>query len=110
MKNDSLKNEQQCTIPGVRRIGDISEVAEDVIKLKFEKTDTLNDCMDKFFAVMKKHGIKQGTPSYNNKGEEIGRTCDNFEWTICKEMFIRQGGSFIEFEMLFGNIPKELLK
>lgn len=94
----------------VKHSADIREVSKDIIGLKFKKTDTLKDCMSKFFAVMKKHGIKQGTPSFNDEGKEVGRTCDNFEWTICKQMFIRQVESFFELDMLFGNIPKELLK
>lgn len=89
---------------------DIREVAKDIIGLKFEKTDTLKICMNKFFDVMKKHGIKQGTPSFNDEGKEVGTTCDNFEWTICKQMFMERVQDFFEIEMLFGNIPKELLK
>jgi len=110
MKKNNLKNEQQCAIHDVRHSADIREVAKDIVGLKFKKTDTLKDCMNKFFAVMKKHGIKQGTPSFNDEGKEVGRTRDNFEWTICKQMFIKQVESFFELDMLFGNIPKELLK
>ena len=110
MEKDNLKNEQQCAIHDVRHSANIREVAKEIIGLKFKKTYTLKVCMSKFFDIMKKHNIKQGTPSFNEDGKEVGRTCDNFEWTICKQLFIKQMEGFFELEMLFGNIPKELLK
>lgn len=86
------------------------EVAKDIIQLKFSETDTLQQCLDKFFTVMLKHGIKEGTPTFNDDGQEVGRTMANFEWTICFQLFQSRIQSFIELHVLFGNVPKELLK
>lgn len=89
---------------------DIRDVAKDIIEIKFSKTDTLNDCLNKFYDVMRKHGIKQGIPSFNDEGKEVGRICDRYEWTMCEQLFRTQVESFFLLEMLFGNVPDELLK
>lgn len=62
--------------------------------------------MNKFFDIMKKHNIKQGTPSFNDKGKEVGITCDNFEWTICKQMFIKQMEGFLNLKCYLGIYQK----
>lgn len=90
---------------------DIREVSKDIISLKFKKTDTLKSCMNKFFEVMKKHGIKEGTPSFNEDGKEVGRNVANFEWTMCKTLFMQRLDDFFTIEFLLGDsTPKELLK
>jgi hypothetical protein len=90
---------------------DISKVAEDIIRMKIKRTDTLNICAKKFFDIMRKHGIKQGTPSCNDKGEEVGIICDNFEWTMCKQLFLNRLSDFMNWEMIMTNIiPQDLKK
>lgn len=90
---------------------DIRAVAKDILDLKFKRGDTLSSCLKQFYAIMRKHGIKQGTPTLNEKGEEYGRTCDNYEWTMCRILFESQLESFFMCENLFGkNIPKDLLQ
>lgn len=104
MKNKTTKYRPLGPIPV------ISEVAKDIIQFKFKRTMTLGQCQIEFYKIMRKHGIKQGTPSHNEKGEEVGRLCNNFEWSMCKEMFIKSVGGFFTFEDLLGNVPKDLLK
>lgn len=90
---------------------DIREVAKDIISIKFKRTDTIEMCDNMFFSIMKKHGIKQGTPTLNKEGKEVGRACDNFEWTLCMELYTSELRRSIQINMLFGDvIPKELLK
>ena len=43
-------------------------------------------------------------------GIEVGRTCDNFGWTLCKNMFIKRIEDFIIMSMLLNNVPDDLLK
>lgn len=87
----------------------IGDVTKDIIKIKIEMSDTLESCMSKFFEVMNKHQIKQGTPAFNNNNEEVGVTCNNFEWTMCTELFYRRIIGVIEIDMLF-NVPDEIAK
>jgi hypothetical protein len=85
----------------------MSEVAKDIIGLKFKKSDTLGGCLKKFYAIMEKHGIKQGTANYNEDGQRVGRTCTNFEWTMSKDLFQTQVTLFLNFTDMF-NVPKNL--
>ena len=103
-----MKTKQKVEIQ--KHSADIRAVAKDIIELKFKKTDTLSDCNKKFFAIMKKHGIKQGMPYFNDEGKEVGTTCDNYEWTICRELFFSRIEDFFVLENLLGNIPKDLRK
>jgi hypothetical protein len=90
---------------------DIKEVAKDIIEIKFDNSKTLKECMGLFFDIMRKHGIKQGTPVFDNEGKEVGTTLSNYEWSLCTQMFYKQIESFLTIEMLFGkNIPEELKK
>ena len=93
------------------KIVDVRAVAREIIKLKFKRTHTLKQCVDEFYKIMRKYSIKQGTANFNSKGEEVSRSCNNYEWTICKELFLKQITLFIDWQDLFGSyIPKDLLK
>ncbi|MDD5648832.1 MAG: hypothetical protein PHF86_00175 [Candidatus Nanoarchaeia archaeon] len=82
---------------------DIKKVAKEIVTIEFKKSDTLNDCLNKFYVIMRKYNIKQGTKTEN------GRQCNNFEWTLCKQSFEETLKSFFELDDLFGNIPEDLL-
>ena len=77
-------------------------VAEDIIKTKFISDDQKKEIANKFYKIMRKHGIKHGT-----KVKDGGITCANFEWTLCQQLFqdrVRQ-----EFDLLgFFGIPINL--
>lgn len=103
-KEMNNKNKEQNTIIDIRKL------AEDIIKIKFKKTDTLKDCLDEFYEIMRKYGIKEGMPSYNEEGKKVGRLVNNYEWTICKEMFINRVIEFFNWETLFSDAPKDLLE
>ena len=85
----------------------MSEVAKDIIEIKLKKSDTLSGCLKKFYAVMEKHGIKQGTPTFNEEGKRVGRKCNNFEWTMSIGLFHTHVNSFLELQDMF-NVPKNL--
>ncbi len=77
----------------------------------------LHDCIDykedlntkqklsRFYNVMTKHGIKQGTWSKDG----VGRICNNFEWTMCKEYFMAIHGRNQIKEIFAEDMPKNLL-
>ncbi len=85
-------------------IGQLSSLAEDIIKIKFKETDTARDMERKFFKVLRKHGIKKGRKSGN------GIIMNNFEWTVCRELFLDRVRSFFEWrEFDSDNTPKDLM-
>jgi len=51
---------------------------------------------------MRKYGIKEGTPT---KG---GRLVNNFEWTMCSNLFQYQLNLFLTWEELIHGVPKDL--
>ena len=93
-----------------KRPSAVQRLAQDLLHLKFEETDTLKACEDKFYALVRKHGIKQGTPSYNERGEQVGRACNNFEWSMCRMMFIKMLGEFFTFREFLSEVPEDLLQ
>lgn len=84
------------------------DVAEDLIKIKFKPEDTLADCLEKFYAVLRKYNIKQTTPVFNDEGEQVGNQCNNFDYTMCAALFYDRVKSFFEMELNFGKIPEDI--
>jgi len=81
----------------------MSAVAEDIIGLKFKPKMTLLQVQKLFYKVMRKHGIKEGTKSGN------GITIANFEWTMCKELFLSMLVSHFHIGPLcWAETPKDL--
>lgn len=83
------------------RLG-VRYLAEAIIKTKFSEEDTILSIRKKFFKLMRKHGIKRGTKEGN------GIVQDNFEWTMAKTFFFSRLKEQLEFDLIFGNIPKDL--
>jgi hypothetical protein len=79
---------------------------KDILKLKFKKEQTLEDIMTLFYAIMKKHGIKQSTPHYDDEGKLISRTCATPEWVICKRALLEQVKGFFIVVDLINEVPK----
>ena len=69
---------------------DLRNVAEDIIKCDITHSDSLEDIMNKFYDIMRKHGVKKGT----RKGS--GVSMNNYEWTICKELLFSRIYSILE--------------
>jgi len=82
----------------------MSTVAKDIIQLKFKPTMTLQQAETRFYGIMRKYGIKEGTKSGNS------RTVSNFEWTMCQILFLqRLHDYFVIDRFLFvNNTPKDL--
>lgn len=87
----------------------LDKVSKDIIAIKFRPTMTIKQCNNEFYKIMRKHRIKQGTSHFNETGKKIGRTCNNPEWTMCKSLYLECLHGFLNFQDLFGGIPKDLL-
>lgn len=105
-KKKSGNKDKKSSVPDFCQ-ANMSEVANDIIGIKFKKSDTLSGCLKKFYEIMEKHGIKQGTPSFNDNGERVGRKSNNFEWSMSVELFLSQLSSFLKIQDMF-NVPKNL--
>ena len=79
-------------------------VARDIITEKYLSKKDIDKITNKFYAIMKKHGIKQGTRT----GKHAIQIA-NAEWSMCKDLFMQRILSQINISMLFeSNLPKEL--
>lgn len=82
-------------------------VAQDIILFNRPRKDLTNaQAMKKFYGIMKKHGLRQGT--WSKVGG--GRRCNNFEWTMCLVLFLETFSSDRRLLDMFGDkMPKELM-
>lgn len=83
---------------------DMEKIAKEIIILKFKRTTTFDQALKQFYKIMRKHGIKQGIRSECGNGTIMS----NFEWTICKELFLSQVQSYFIWESVLGTTPKDL--
>ena len=80
----------------------MSTVAKDIILTKFKDGMTLLQVQKLFYKIMRRHGIKEGTKSGN------GRIVSNFEWTMCKELFIQTLDGYLKMEFFGFKTPRDL--
>ena len=78
-------------------------VASDIIKKKFLSKKELKQLTSKFYAIMNKHGIKQGTRIEPNAVQ-----ISNAEWTMCQDLFMKKIDSQLQTAFIFDKLPKEL--
>jgi hypothetical protein len=84
---------------------DMSAVAKEIIFMKVNDNDTIADLRNRFFDIMRKHGIKDGTK--REDGSIIGA---NFEWTMCESLFFQTIHDQLRLElMLVCSTPEELM-
>ena len=83
------------------------QIAEEIIRLKFKDSDTFKSCWQKFFRIMRKHGIKQGT-TYIVDGKVVGTSIANYEWTLYKNLFLKRFENEMNFRSIIGMVPKDL--
>ncbi len=82
---------------------DLKAVAEELTSIEITDDKTIKNLYEEFYAVMRKHGIKQGT-----KNESGGITMCNAEWSVCHTHFEKKIQlHFILHHML--NCPKDLI-
>lgn len=81
----------------------LGDLYKDIHAIKINKTDSFNTLVKKFYLVMEKHGICQGTWSEN------GRTFANPEWCMCWHTFKSNVESAFNIMYLLSSPPKKLL-
>jgi hypothetical protein len=90
-KNDFVKN--------------LNEVYKDILAIKITVDDSHKTTMGKFYDVMRKWGICQGTWSKNGNG----RILNNPEWNLCYAAFKEYRMNHFDFFMGLTEPPKDLL-
>ncbi len=78
----------------------ISKIAEQIIMIRVSE-EIQDDILDVFYELMRKNNIAYGTK------EGDGITGANFEWTMCKTLFIQNLVSNLELRSCF-YIPEDL--
>ncbi len=63
----------------------LAKVFKDIQDLQIKPSDSFNSIRRKFFDLMRKHGIKQGT-----KLPSGGTECNNPEWEACEQLLERK--------------------
>lgn len=81
----------------------LEKVGCDLVNIKFKEADTLKQVMEKFYLVMRKHGIKRGT-----KSKSGGIIQDNYEWTFSKALFQERVIDYFQMANIFDKLPKDL--
>jgi len=80
-------------------------VAKDILNIKMSDDDGLKKSYRKFYKVMRKHGIKQGTKVGG------GTRMSNPEWVICEALFKERMKDNIHYFNILGmNVPKDLTR
>jgi hypothetical protein len=82
----------------------LDEIYCDIIHIKVKPTDSFESLLKKFYAVMRKWGIKQGTWSDNGS-----RCVNNAEWNMCYQVFKEHKILSYDLWMCLNTPPKDLL-
>lgn len=83
---------------------ELRAISKEIIHLKIDNADTMKSLSKKFYSIMKKHHICQGTKTKN------GVACDNPEWVMCHELFKSSIQSYINWKNLTSeDIPEGLV-
>ena len=69
-----------------------------------ELIDQINNI---FFSFCRHHNIKNGTPCYRD-GKIIGYNVSRYDWTMTRDLFIKQLQNKLEFSILLGEVPDDL--
>lgn len=83
----------------------LAKVFSDIQDIKIKKSDSFNTMRRKFYDVMRKHGIKQGTK--NKHGQLM---VNNPEWQASEFLFEEQIRSFVALTLCLEcfETPKDL--
>jgi hypothetical protein len=82
---------------------DLANIYKDIQNIEIKPTDSFKTSLNKFYAVMRKWGIKQGEWSEN------GRTVVNAEWNMCWQVFKSHKILALDLWLLLSEPPKDLL-
>jgi hypothetical protein len=83
-------------------VADLNAVYKDIMAIEIQPTDTFISMMDRFYAVMRKWGICQGTWSTN------GRLCNTAEWNMCYSVFKLHKIMALDIWLVLNEPPEDL--
>lgn len=93
----AIKNQSQF-------IKDLNKIYKDLLNIKITKKDSFETSMKKFYAVMRKWGICQGTYDKNGNGILV----NNPEWNMCFNVFWTNHISTFNIWLALSTPPKDL--
>lgn len=89
-----------------KSIEKMRSISEEIIKTDLLTERQCASIMNKFYTIMRKYGIAEGTALEDG----IGRSLCNYEWTMCKNLFIDVIKTQLESYTLFRDRTPEDLK
>lgn len=105
---NTMKSKKNITKYSPFKDNPIVRAVQDCKRIKISEDDSLKSIWNKFYNIMRKHGIKEGIQSYDDNGKSKGRTICNPEWVICKDELTRAIDIQIMFMTILGNVPEDL--
>ncbi len=78
-------------------------LAEEIIRLEIENSDTIGSIKKRFYSIMRKYGIKEGTMAGKNV-----RLVANPDWVMAKQLFVSEIADHFRRIGIFESIPKDL--
>lgn len=87
-----------------KKIKNLASVYKDIIAIKIGHKDSFKTSLNKFYGVMRKHGIKQGTWCDNGS-----RLISNPEWNMCYDTFKSHKVLSLDLWLSMSEPPKDLL-
>jgi hypothetical protein len=85
------------------------EVAQDIIKSEFFQDEDLEKVFQKFYEIMRKHGIKAGTPVKLESGANA-IVKNTYEWSMAQTLFLSQLNQEIQMFSILGGVPEDIEK
>lgn len=82
----------------------LGAVAHELINMPVKPEDSLHTLRQRFYSIMRKHGVKQGTETENG-----GRLCNNPDWQGAEDIFAARLHSELTMMALMHDVPKDLL-
>lgn len=82
----------------------LGEIYKDIIGIKIDAKDSFKSSMNKFYAVMRKWGIKQG--EWTDHGSRVVNTA---EWNMCFQVFKNHKILALDLWLCLNEPPKDLL-
>lgn len=87
----------------------LRELGKDIQEMEIISEEARKEICNKFYELMRKYNLKEGEAEYNSEGEMIGRTVNNYEWTMCIDYFIMKAVRELELPLiLFAETPEDL--
>lgn len=97
-----IQDNQDCKVD-VLVIKKLAEISKDIININITKANTLEECTQMFYNIMRKHQIKKYTKTDN------GYIGDNYEWSICRVLFQDTVKGKMWTEFILDEVPKDLM-